>query len=285
MDSLSCSRAAVSCRSSKWWTRLWKMKIPQKVKIFIWKGCFDWIPTFYNLRRQRVQVWDICPWCNKRNETTVHALWECKVFKQARSDWLPNTVTLRVKYQSLFDLMLDCSFSMSDEELEFFCVVIWRVWYLRNSLTHGAPMADVCEVGEWAKCFLLQHKDCQPNPLQISRNSVQNPAVAPPPPPPPLQETYPNLFQYPEALEPSGQGQFNHASPGNFYGGERFVSFSSTNTSSSSESSQQQLLQQQQEFLRFSCSLGVLHQVLILKEGGESSIQVMGENSRASNLA
>ncbi|KAK1567765.1 hypothetical protein Q3G72_016392 [Acer saccharum] len=86
---------------------------------------------------------------------------------------------------------------------------------------------------------------------------VQNPAVAPPPPPPPLQETYPNLFQYPEALEPSGQGQFNHASPGNFYGGERFVSFSSTNTSSSSESSQQQLLQQQQEeFLRFSMQFG-----------------------------
>ncbi|TXG54461.1 hypothetical protein EZV62_019717 [Acer yangbiense] len=80
---------------------------------------------------------------------------------------------------------------------------------------------------------------------------VQNPAVAPPPPPP-SQETYPNLFQYPEALEPSGHGQFNHASPGNFYGGE---------------------------------SLGVLHQVLILKEGRESSIQVMGENSRASNLA
>ena len=56
---------------------------------------------------------------------------------------------------------------------------------------------------------------------------VQNLAVAPPPPPS-SQETYPNLFQYPEALEPSGHDQFNHAYPANFCGGERFVSFSST---------------------------------------------------------
>ncbi|KAL5862677.1 hypothetical protein ACOSQ3_000191 [Xanthoceras sorbifolium] len=92
---------------------------------------------------------------------------------------------------------------------------------------------------------------------------VQNsPVVAPDPPhphpQPPSQETYPNLFQYPQALEPRGHGEFNYATPG-FYGGERFVSFHSPTTttpSSASSQQQQQQQQQQQEFLRFSMQFG-----------------------------
>ncbi|TXG52776.1 hypothetical protein EZV62_021945 [Acer yangbiense] len=35
--------------STTWWTFLWKLGIPLKVKIFIWKACHNWIPTKFNI--------------------------------------------------------------------------------------------------------------------------------------------------------------------------------------------------------------------------------------------
>ncbi|TXG64469.1 hypothetical protein EZV62_011463 [Acer yangbiense] len=106
-------------------------------------------------------VKDICPWCKKGSETTYHALWDCKIFKRARKRWLPNKIILRDKYKLFFDLILDCYTLLNGVELELFCVAVWRVWFLRNALVHRAPMADVCEVFDWALCFLAEYKNCQ----------------------------------------------------------------------------------------------------------------------------
>ncbi|KAK4850558.1 hypothetical protein QYF36_007797 [Acer negundo] len=91
----ACSSNLVSNVSTNWWWKLWKLNIPQKIKIFIWKGCYDWIPTRFNLRGRRIQVIDLCPWCTKSSETTIHALLECNKFKSARIHWIPNKVLIR----------------------------------------------------------------------------------------------------------------------------------------------------------------------------------------------
>ncbi|KAK3211235.1 hypothetical protein Dsin_015941 [Dipteronia sinensis] len=83
------SSNSASSISTDWWKKLWNLKIPQKIKIFIWNGCFDWIPTMYNLCLRRIPVVDLCPLCNKVSETTLHALWDCKSFKHAQKQWIP----------------------------------------------------------------------------------------------------------------------------------------------------------------------------------------------------
>jgi hypothetical protein len=37
---------------SWWWRGLWKLKCPQKAKIFLWADLNDKIPTWDNLRRR-----------------------------------------------------------------------------------------------------------------------------------------------------------------------------------------------------------------------------------------
>ncbi|KAI9186031.1 hypothetical protein LWI28_013183 [Acer negundo] len=119
----ACSSNLVASVSTNWWRKLWKLNIPQKIKIFIWKDCYDWIPTRFNLRGRRIQVIDLCPWCNKSSETTIHALWECNKFKSARIHWIPNKVLIRGKYKSFFDFLLESSSSLDEVELELFCVI------------------------------------------------------------------------------------------------------------------------------------------------------------------
>ncbi|KAK2652206.1 hypothetical protein Ddye_012062 [Dipteronia dyeriana] len=74
---------------TQWWNFLWKMNVPLKIIFFIWRACFDWIPTTANLARQKVSVSGRCPVCNDATDSTLHALWNCKNLKAIRAEWRP----------------------------------------------------------------------------------------------------------------------------------------------------------------------------------------------------
>ncbi|KAL5794819.1 hypothetical protein ACOSP7_003413 [Xanthoceras sorbifolium] len=60
-----------------WWSFLWSLSVPAKIKIFIWRACDNWLPVMTNLAARRVPVSHLCPLCCHRPETTVHALLGC----------------------------------------------------------------------------------------------------------------------------------------------------------------------------------------------------------------
>ena len=37
------------CSSISWWKWFWKLNVPSKIKIFLWKACNNWFPTRVNL--------------------------------------------------------------------------------------------------------------------------------------------------------------------------------------------------------------------------------------------
>ncbi|KAK3222937.1 hypothetical protein Dsin_009962 [Dipteronia sinensis] len=52
--------------SVSWWKFLWRLCLPIKIKIFIWKACNDWIPTNVNLDVHGVKVDKFCPFVVER---------------------------------------------------------------------------------------------------------------------------------------------------------------------------------------------------------------------------
>ena len=69
-----------------WWKTFWNIRLPQKVKIFLWKACHNWLPTLGNLARRGVEVEGRCPVCKEKPETTMHALWGCRSIKDIRGN-------------------------------------------------------------------------------------------------------------------------------------------------------------------------------------------------------
>lgn len=57
---------------------IWKMRVPQSVKIFIWKAINEALPTKRNLFHRRITEIALCPICEQSKETS-HALWSCGV--------------------------------------------------------------------------------------------------------------------------------------------------------------------------------------------------------------
>ena len=63
----------------KFWRSMWKFNIPGKIKHFLWKACFDALPTKTNLLKRKILMDAVCPLCSKEPKSVVHALWSCEV--------------------------------------------------------------------------------------------------------------------------------------------------------------------------------------------------------------
>ncbi|KAL5537570.1 hypothetical protein UlMin_045558 [Ulmus minor] len=81
---------ATKCRSvslsstlnpNSWWKRFWRLRIPSKIRVFLWKAYHNWIPSSVNLAKHGVPTQIRCLICNEANDTTLHALWGCKALK------------------------------------------------------------------------------------------------------------------------------------------------------------------------------------------------------------
>ncbi|KAK0581430.1 hypothetical protein LWI29_013728 [Acer saccharum] len=66
------------------WNSIWKLGIPGKIKVFIWRVCHQWILSLVSLERRGIQVEWLCPRCNRKPDTISHALWGCSKLKEIR---------------------------------------------------------------------------------------------------------------------------------------------------------------------------------------------------------
>ena len=60
------------------WKGIWKLRVPGKIKHFLWRACSDYFPTKHNLWKRRIVPNDVCEICNSHPETVLHSLWNCE---------------------------------------------------------------------------------------------------------------------------------------------------------------------------------------------------------------
>lgn len=88
--------------SSSVWTKLWKLHIPNKIKVFGWRACHDILPTRDNLVRRHVVEDGTCGLCTRTMELALHALWECGV---AQGVWVRCTRRLQKCARGQLDVL------------------------------------------------------------------------------------------------------------------------------------------------------------------------------------
>lgn len=65
------------------WSRIWNLKLPPKVKIFLWKTAQNAIAAEANLKAHHVSCQSRCVLCGYFNADTNHALFFCQEVKEA----------------------------------------------------------------------------------------------------------------------------------------------------------------------------------------------------------
>lgn len=76
----SRSQALESWRG--FWKSIWKLKVPGKIKHFLWKACNNSLPTKENLLKRKILQELVCHRCSRESKNVVHALWSCESIKE-----------------------------------------------------------------------------------------------------------------------------------------------------------------------------------------------------------
>ncbi|KAK3224803.1 hypothetical protein Dsin_004665 [Dipteronia sinensis] len=97
-----------------------------KIKMFIWRACYDWVPTRCNLVARGMKMTTDCPMCNQSLETTLHAVWDCRIFKDVNKSCNFGVHMGKGNNTKFFDFILNCFEKLNGADLELLCVVLWR---------------------------------------------------------------------------------------------------------------------------------------------------------------
>ena len=71
------NRPQASESQKGFWRCIWKLKVPSKIKQFLWRASTNSLPTLKNLRRRKILEEADCSRCASAVESVAHALWNC----------------------------------------------------------------------------------------------------------------------------------------------------------------------------------------------------------------
>ena len=119
------------------WNGIWKLKVPNKVKHFLWRAIRESLPTKSNLHRQQVLSSGVCEACGNYAEDGIHVLWLCDAVKPI---WMSDArfSFLRAHQFSNFgDLFQFLCLRGSSNLIALFAMASWGIWEWRNRMREG----------------------------------------------------------------------------------------------------------------------------------------------------
>ena len=130
------------------WKSIWKIKVPGKIKHFIWKACSNSLPTEDNLLKRKLLQEAVCYLCPNDIEDVLHALWGCDRLKKVwvvDFSWVDKSRVLLGSFSDLLKMIQGRPHTVA-----LFAATTWSIWYHRNK-THlneaSLPLEKISSFG------------------------------------------------------------------------------------------------------------------------------------------
>ena len=123
----------------KVWKTLWKVPLPQKILLFVWKVLHSALPVRNTLIHRGINCFDTCPFCQKDGESLDHLFLNCPF---SRAVWLGSDLTSCIDtlpYHSISDWISNWIQGSQKENRFKKCipnlfVTLWCIWNHRNGI-------------------------------------------------------------------------------------------------------------------------------------------------------
>lgn len=145
--------------NSGFWRQLWNLKIPLKVKHFLWRAASGCLPTRDVLRMKRVDVNVLCPVCNEQPESTLHILVQCPFAISCLNNENPSVNT--GTFTSFADWLQSLFERQNRSTVLIMVMICWMLWKNRNDLIWNQRSLEMFEVVQSAKTNLIQWQSVQ----------------------------------------------------------------------------------------------------------------------------
>ncbi|KAL9668150.1 hypothetical protein QQ045_002525 [Rhodiola kirilowii] len=111
----------------KFWKQVWKLPIPRKIKIFVWRAYHRGLPTGLQL----------CHICHYRWEDEKHIFTECWWSQNLWRLMHMDIIEKCINFGSIADFVYYIYTSASAYKLCMVIITLWYIWYNRNLVAHG----------------------------------------------------------------------------------------------------------------------------------------------------
>ncbi len=127
------------------YSKIWGIKAPVKVKVFVWLVLKNRVLTRDNLLKRGWRGDDGCELCTERSETVNHLFLNCRFPKELLHGLLSNKAFLRT-CETPARLWEDCAAkggSIGRGELQTIAAVWWSIWLERNRRVFGRSKQEL----------------------------------------------------------------------------------------------------------------------------------------------
>lgn len=116
------------------WVLLWNLKVPPKVKTFLWRSCRNALPTRVRLQDRGVNCTKTCALCENEDEDSMHLFFYCTKSKQC---WQQLGLWSKVHQKAQLNLSFGVTMFEILQELDssqrvIWACVMWSIWKQRN---------------------------------------------------------------------------------------------------------------------------------------------------------
>lgn len=143
------------------WGWIWNLKIPNKIKKFIWRLLRNSLPTLDILRSRGVHTSIMCPVCKDKDESLIHVFKDCAY---ARLFWacspFPSMLS-NAGCVDIYDWIMQLKHKSKIVELELFLCSLWSIWSNRNQVVHENKSYDSREAVEFIAQYLVRFREAQ----------------------------------------------------------------------------------------------------------------------------
>lgn len=167
------------------WPTIWSMKVPPKVKSFLWRLCRNCIPVRTRLQRKGVQCPMSCVRCDSEPETSWHVFLDCpssNICWQKLNLWhiIEPFLLVSNDFSALFFQVIK---HLSAENVSIFAMTLWSIWKSRNlklwESTQEEPHIILSRAMEVHKGWRFAQESSKFTPPR--RAAAQNSVWCPPP--------------------------------------------------------------------------------------------------------
>ena len=145
----------------RFWQKLWRAKVPNKVRVFGWKACQNILPTKMNLFHRQVTDDPICEECVLEPETVLHVLCQCL---KAKEVWTHCRLLHRIEGKGDFTDVL-CSNGMNQDQdsnlMHMILMIAWSLWRNRNERRYGGKNLAAAAIYGIAMTMLQEYYSAQ----------------------------------------------------------------------------------------------------------------------------
>uniref|UniRef100_A0A803PFI6 Reverse transcriptase zinc-binding domain-containing protein n=1 Tax=Cannabis sativa TaxID=3483 RepID=A0A803PFI6_CANSA len=145
--------------NSGFWRSLWQLKVPPKVKNFLWRACTNCLPTCFQLSLRKVPIEVTCPICHGETETILHILVDFPFsYNCWRTAAIPRVASAATSFAGWFDDGLKL---WTKEDRTGAAMLCWSIWNNRNNSVWNSKQSSVEEVVSIASLNFVSWNNAQ----------------------------------------------------------------------------------------------------------------------------